>query len=848
MEGDGDGVANTSSTTTTTKEPPLPQSAGATSNGAAAENDAVGGNNVRPHSLPTGLAKEAAQLFHARAYQGCLLILHQLQLHNDEDPKVRHNIAVAEYYRDGCTNPQKLLEVLSQVKARNEELARAAEQQQEGNGSASTSGSTNGSGGVFNATRTNSADVVAYMDDYDTSIPNLNTAITMYHLQRYAAAMSVLEPLYRNIEPIDETAALGVCLLMLDITLASGQPGKAAEVLHYMEKAFGYLLPPAENYNSASSVPSSTPPETELLITNTEKTLARTSSDEGLEEDPVTLGSLEIDSSQNLGNKATTAPVVAGREKPMPPVDVKLLLHLYRIRLFISARNLKASKREIKSALNLSRENMTALLLKAQMEYSRGNYRKAIKQLTMCIGRSDPSMRGIFLSNLGCIHHRLRKDQTAALYFRKALQACASSERNNSLSAMSFSQDRSLPIVYNAGLQQLSCGNPIRAFRCFQEAASLYYNRPLLWLRLAECCIVALEKGLLENTTAKREVEVTIVGEGEWRRVVLPGGSLNPTVVNGFKVNEPEGDVQISDGGEKWFLSGKPHKLSLSFAIQCLHTAICLFDRCDVKAAEAAAEAAAAVAEVKDSDDNKSTKGGDPMGGGPSPTGEAKDTKCLLAAVAAMEEQKMQEAAALRMWALAALAYCQLGVSHPLRALRSAEQLLRQPSCARPYLLLGHVYAAEALCQLERPQEALEHLSTCLNESASEPTSSGTEEESLKWKYGDNSEASGDGEDGATYTVGALGDAASVARLTGTSARVSLYINLAAVYAMQGNLQEAHRLAQAALTMAPTNSTAMLAAVYVELKRERMASALALLKQHRHLCVVSSSKGLSQLS
>jgi hypothetical protein len=32
--------------------------------------------------------------------------------------QVRHNIAVAEYYRDGCTNPQKLLEVLAQVKVR----------------------------------------------------------------------------------------------------------------------------------------------------------------------------------------------------------------------------------------------------------------------------------------------------------------------------------------------------------------------------------------------------------------------------------------------------------------------------------------------------------------------------------------------------------------------------------------------------------------------------------------------------------------------------------------------------------------------------------------------------------
>jgi hypothetical protein len=34
--------------------------------------------------------------------------------------------------------------------------------------------------------------------------------------------------------------------------------------------------------------------------------------------------------------------------------------------------------------------------------------------------------------------------------------------------------------------------------------------------------------------------------------------------------------------------------------------------------------------------------------------------------------------------------------------------------------------------------------------------------------------------------------------------------------------------------------------VYVELKLERKESALTLLKQYRHLCVVISSKGLSQ--
>lgn len=238
------------------------------------------------------------------------------------------------------------------------------------------------------------------------------------------------------------------------------------EVLQYMEKAFGYLLPPAETPTTAPSLPSSTLSETESLMTSTEQALARTSSDEGLEEDSVTLGSLEIDSSQNLGSKAPITPVVAAREKPIPPVDVKLLLHLYRGRLFLSARNLKVSKREIKSALNLSRENTTALLLKAQLEYCRGNYRKAIKQLTMCIGRADSGMRGIVLNNLGCIHHRMRKDQTSALYFTKALQA--SSERSGPLSVPAFSQDKSLAIIYNAGLQQLSCGKPVLASRCFQ--------------------------------------------------------------------------------------------------------------------------------------------------------------------------------------------------------------------------------------------------------------------------------------------------------------------------------------------------------------------------------------------
>ncbi len=35
-----------------------------------------------------GLVKEAAELFHSRSYQGCLLILNQLLVQNETDPKV----------------------------------------------------------------------------------------------------------------------------------------------------------------------------------------------------------------------------------------------------------------------------------------------------------------------------------------------------------------------------------------------------------------------------------------------------------------------------------------------------------------------------------------------------------------------------------------------------------------------------------------------------------------------------------------------------------------------------------------------------------------------------------------
>ncbi|CAK9238131.1 unnamed protein product [Sphagnum troendelagicum] len=150
-------------------------------------------------------------------------------------------------------------------------------------------------------------DVIASMGDHDSSIPTLNTAVMMYHLQQYADAMSVLEPLYSNIEPIDEACSnllWSLCACSDSCTAgvptnARYHPGlsstwkscsKLQEVLQYMEKTFGYFLSPAESGNPAPVKEQlATPAETESLLNSTEPILTRTFSEEALEEEALSL-------------------------------------------------------------------------------------------------------------------------------------------------------------------------------------------------------------------------------------------------------------------------------------------------------------------------------------------------------------------------------------------------------------------------------------------------------------------------------------------------------------------------------------------------------------------------------
>ncbi|KAH9314129.1 hypothetical protein KI387_022756 [Taxus chinensis] len=847
------------------------------------------------------LAKDAATMFKSRRFQDCIDVLNQVLQKKEDDPKVLHNIAVAEYYRDGCMDPQKLLEVLDKVKKKSEELVHAAGDQLEGISSPSHNSSTlvPKTSGVVGAQQTSvssNSDGVAFVDDYDTSIATLNTAVILYKLQHYESAMSVLEPLYQNIEPIDEVTALRICLLMLDIALASHEAEKAADVVQYVEKAESGVNLQSQSTNQPLKSTSSTPANlaaaevasaattsnastASVVTVNTENSLTRTLSDEAC--DYEALLSTFGNDNQNLGRPSAPLSISsdfarASGERLAPLSDLKLQLHLYKVRLLLLTRNLKAAKREVKLAMNIARgrDSSTALLLKAQLEYSRGNHRKAIKLLTTCSSRAEQGMSCMIWNNLGCIHHKLRKDNIAAVYFRKAFQSTASLGAEQPPKLSKCSQDKSQSIMYNCGMLHLVRGNPTVAAQCFQLACGLYYNRPLLWLRLAECCISAQEKGLSKTPKSDSGVredrlKVHIFGDGRWRYIVLPDGISTPFPEEG-KSDSEEGfdnlNLPFTSGEETFFQLGQPVKLSMLFARQCLQMSLWLLKRNNNRLIESVFSTEKN--EEEDSDqatiglknlDQNSTSTGESKGASNTTAGLANQVNAngvtkeskgntgsgnpISASVDTYKEILRKENMFARQAVLANLAYVELSLENPLKALTTAELLLQQPEFVRTYVYLARIYAAEALCRLNRPKEAAEQLSVCMEEGHNIDLAVNANEDGHKWKSAENSEASGDGEDNAVVynssITGSLAEHQNISHITGGQARSTLYVNLAAVFAMQGDFQQAHQYATQAVSLTPTNTLAVLSVVYVELLQGKTQEAISKLKQCRLLHVAS---------
>ncbi|CAL5065371.1 unnamed protein product [Urochloa decumbens] len=805
--------------------PPLPQ--------PAAEEDAM-------LSMTAGMAKEAAVSFQGRRYSECADVLKKLLDKKEGDPKVHHNMAITQSFLDGCPDPERLLKILGDVKKRSEELACASREQADSANGVGNSASSGSRGSGMASPYSAAHNASTYGDEFDTTIITFNMAVILYHLRDYESALSVLDPLYRNIEPIDETTALHVCFLLLDITLALQDATKAADVIQYLERSFGVANTASQNENASIAqqqlaqpkppAKNNTPPDSD---SNAYGGGCENLSTGSFPDEPIEFESLysSFDGHQNLGrpilNDFSRASDLAATA-----ADLKVRLHIYKVRLLLLTRNLKVAKRELKVLMNMARgrDSSTELLLKSQLEYARENYRKAVKLLSTPNNRTEPAMQAMFYNNLGCILHQQRSNHTSIWCFSKALKYSLSLRSEKPLKLSILSQDKSCLISYNCGIQHLMCGKPLLAAQCFRQAMPLFYKRPLFWLRFSECSLLALEKGLLcavGASSCNDEIEVNVVGSGQWRQLIV-----NP--VNS-KNNSPSAGV-TSDEHKKL--------VSLGFARQCLLNAQLLLDSSEQESLVTTSDTEdgnQGVVQGHKNSGQKNTVSTDskipsaPALANANANGEQKGTSLnatLQSSLALYDEICRKENLKIRQAILGSLAFVELCLENPLKALSYAKSLQQLTDCSRMYVFLSHVYAAEALCALNRPKDAAEQLSVYIKDGNDIELPYNVEncEKALV-------EKDSDGEDTVAPAVTKLTSEESQhsESLKPEEARGVLYIDLGMTHAMQGEFEQADYLVSRGLAMLPNNPRAVLASVYMDLLQGKSQEAVEKLRQCRNV-------------
>ncbi|DBB12250.1 TPA: hypothetical protein ACH3X3_006354 [Trebouxia sp. C0006] len=618
-------------------------------------------------------------------------------------------------------------------------------------------------------------------------------------------------------------------------------------------------------------------------------------------------------------------------------VSVVQLVRILRAKLNLALNQLRPARWDIRSILAADPNSPQGISLKAQLELQRQVYRKSAKILTLnpssnagdAPSLAQPSSHApdqvarsvAMLSNMGCVQHAQHKHSTAALCFSQALRKCAQlPSESGAGSKVALGHNAHLHITYSAGLQALQLGKFSTALRCFQVATAGMANKPLLWLRMADCCM-----GVLQQQAQPADLHpeltgmATHIGSQAWQEVVhqhtrSDEGSASPPSSCQQSISSAQLASQDQNSAEHDHSTSAgvpPHQSISEFATQCLHNAIFLADQ--------------AAARCSSSQQESNPPANSPAGSNslhdalPNPNGlpypsnghrgaigatrgsveegsaaEAAEQLAMLsldrsratlgamdAAVASAEERHRRELNTIKASAWANLAYLHLQQQQWQQALANTQQLLKVPGLSSEHQLLAHCYAAEALCNLESPQQAAQQLHTAV-----------TLQSSSDRRQAELSVAQGGADAAPQQRLGQtppqmaaypwynarLADLQSQLRrakrqnprspevrklqrqyqtqlrhartrhnqqevqqedagreeAASHALQVAVLVNAASMQANQGQLQQAHDYASRAIHLQPDSQQALLALIYVELCKGNCSQALYMLKQ-QHL-------------
>ncbi|XP_006306789.2 CCR4-NOT transcription complex subunit 10 isoform X1 [Capsella rubella] len=736
----------------------------------------------------TALAKSALSCFHSGEFEECIGILVQLDQKRPNDLQVLHNMAIAKYFKDGCSDSKELLEELNRVKNQSEELASSTKELVE-----EANPETN---------------LYVSEDQLDSTVTILNIAVTWFHLHQYTKSLSILQPLFQNIEPLDETTVLRICFLLLDIALACRDAVKFLDVFDYVDKVFGFGVGFGSQEENGSS----------MQLSSNQVSTTSSSLSSSVAYDTLTSGltaaeseNLEYDSEivvkkrmKPVGHIPTKNLLTILGERSFSTVDPKLELQLYKVRFLLLTRNLSLAKREVKHALNIAgiRDSSMALLLKSQLEYAHENHQKVLELLDVSDIQKEAETSGIFKNNLGCIYYQLGKYQASAVLLSKALRSCSSLRNEKRVKTFSLSQDKSVLITYNCGLVHLALGKPLIAAQCFQKAIPVFCRQPLIWLRLAECCIMALRKGLLKegNTSLGRsKIRLHVAGKGKWRQLMM-------------EENEYE---ELAGSSQEAKLSLPLARVYLSNGIYLLNESLSNDSKSDLKST--------LFVGMNETTEASSSNHGEETNSDLEEANGDINQDIIQKSISAFKDGCRREKQLIKQALLANMAYVELELDNPINGLSAANSLLQLRDCSKISAFLGHVYAAEALCLLNRPTEAGEHLSGYLV-GENDFDLPYAQEDFDQWRMHTSSDCD---ETGDLSTE----NAQDSALLKPQEARGVLFADFAALLATKGDYDQAKQFVTKALTLLPNNVKATVTAVYIDLMLGRTQDAITQLKQ-----------------
>jgi len=314
-------------------------------------------------------------------------------------------------------------------------------------------------------------DKLSELDDIDNeAVISFNRAVLLFKMKQFRSSEEILEKIWSRYKTLSIRISGSVGLLLIELAILAKNPSKGKSVCDQLHS----------------------------LIQSQEADEALKSN----KDEPNLLSKLQL-------YRAKINSLVGNNSK-----DLKSVLSMCT----------KHSKENEIPSESWQLLNVNALTLKAKTFCQQGHFSKSLKQLSTCCDTNQlsPTLFAYY-NNLACIHRSAGNPGLAKYNLIRAL-TCFEEIGQSTVN------EHRVKTLYNLGLCILheKNGDYETAIQCFEETRPLYYNRPRLWMRMAECCIQHYQKQKNLSPfsqyplTRSNYTPVSYQGSTCGRRILLP--------------------------------------------------------------------------------------------------------------------------------------------------------------------------------------------------------------------------------------------------------------------------------------------------------------------------------------